>query len=199
MVIHAFYNPEHVGDVLLCKIRNEDCFQYESNGDLTTLYNENKDVVGYNIFHISCYLDDLVTGINFLSQKDLDILHDQFGIEGTCSKDIVVGQVLSLEEHPDSDHLHICQVDVKDEVLQIVCGAPNVDKGQKVVVAKIGAVMPDGKFIEPSSLRGVQSDGMLCAARELYLPGAPNVRGILVLDDTYEVGDDFFEKYRKGE
>lgn len=98
-----------------------------------------------------------------------------------------------MSEHPDSDHLHICQVDLKNEQTQIVCGAPNVEAGQRVVVATVGAVMPSGSIIKPSKLRKIESNGMICSARELGLPNAPQVRGILVLDkDKYNVGDSFF-------
>ena len=105
---------------------------------------------------------------------------------------IVVGKVIEIEDHPDSDHMHICKVDVKDDILQIVCGAPNVALNQLVVCARINAVMPNGLVIKPSTLRGVKSDGMLCSARELNLPNAPAVRGILVLDDSYSIGESFF-------
>ena len=67
----------------------------------------------------------------------------------------------------------------------------NVDRGQKVVVARIGAVMPNGQVIQPSELRGVPSEGMICSARELQLPNAPAKKGILVLDDPHEVGSEF--------
>lgn len=99
-----------------------------------------------------------------------------------------------MKEHPNSDHMHICQVDTGDEILQIVCGAPNVALNQLVVVAKNDAVMPSGLVIRPSKLRGIESNGMLCSARELALPNAPQVRGILILDEAdYQVGDSFFK------
>ncbi len=97
-----------------------------------------------------------------------------------------------------SDHLHVCQVDLGDEVTQIVCGAPNVALNQKVVVATVGTMMPNGLLIVPSKLRKVDSNGMLCSARELNLPNAPQVRGIMVLDDDYIVGQPFFKQYEKG-
>ena len=77
--------------------------------------------------------------------------------------------------------------------MQIVCGAPNIDEGQKVVVAKVGAMMPNGAMIFPGKLRGVESMGMICSARELELPNAPQKRGILVLPETdaFEVGKEF--------
>ena len=75
----------------------------------------------------------------------------------------VVGEVLTCDPHPDSDHMHVCTVDVGNgEKLGIVCGAPNCRAGLKVAVAKIGAVIPDGGFkIKPAKLRGVPSSGML--------------------------------------
>jgi phenylalanyl-tRNA synthetase beta chain len=111
------------------------------------------------------------------------------GLEGLWT-----GHVLTCEVHPNSDHMHVCSVDVGQESpLQIVCGAPNVALNQLVVAALEGAVMPSGLIIVPSSLRGVDSQGMLCSARELNLPNAPQVRGILVLDENeYKIGDSFF-------
>ena len=86
-------------------------------------------------------------------------------------KGLVVGQVLTCEQHPDSDHMHICTVDLGENYNdgkpeQIVCGAPNVAAGQKVIVATLGTVLYDGdnEFkIKKSKLRGVESNGMICA------------------------------------
>jgi len=80
---------------------------------------------------------------------------------------LVVGEVLECEMHPDSDHLHICKVNVGTEVLQIVCGAPNVRKGLKVIVALVGAVLPGDFRIKQGNIRGVESNGMLCSIAEL--------------------------------
>ncbi|MDO5462306.1 MAG: phenylalanine--tRNA ligase subunit beta [bacterium] len=86
----------------------------------------------------------------------------------------VVGEVLTCEAHPDSDHLHVCKVSDGKETLQIVCGAPNVRAGLKTPLAKIGAVMPgpEGFKIKKGKLRGVESFGMLCSRDELGLGGA---------------------------
>lgn len=81
---------------------------------------------------------------------------------------LVVGNVLECIMHPDSDHLHICKVDVGDEILQIICGAPNVCANMKVIVSKVGCVLPGGE-IKKSMMRGVESNGMLCALSELGL------------------------------
>ncbi|AOZ92088.1 phenylalanine--tRNA ligase subunit beta [Paenibacillus crassostreae] len=106
---------------------------------------------------------------------------------------IVVGYVVSKEKHPDADKLNVCIVNAgQEEELQIVCGAKNVDVGQKVPVALIGAKMPDGMQIKKAKLRGVLSQGMICSAKELglndkLLPKAQQ-EGILVLPDAVEIG-----------
>ena len=107
------------------------------------------------------------------------------------SPKFVVGHVLGKEKHPNADKLSVCSVDVGNETLQIVCGAPNVEKGQKVVVAKVGAVMPSGMVIRDAELRGVASSGMICSAKELGIPDAPVEKGILVLDENKSPGEPF--------
>ena len=76
---------------------------------------------------------------------------------------LVIGEVKECEMHPDSDHLHVCKVNVGKEILNIVCGAPNVAKGQKVIVALNGAELPGGVKIKKGSIRGQESNGMICA------------------------------------
>ncbi|MBG0791397.1 MAG: phenylalanine--tRNA ligase subunit beta [Desulfovibrionaceae bacterium] len=103
-------------------------------------------------------------------------------------KDLVVGHVVECEPHPESDHLSVCTVDVNGpEALTIVCGAPNVAKGQKVPVALVGTTMPDGMKIKKAKLRGVKSFGMICSERELGF--SEDHDGIWVLDDSLAVGD----------
>jgi phenylalanyl-tRNA synthetase beta chain len=95
----------------------------------------------------------------------------------------VVGRVLTCERHPDADRLSVCEVDLGPEgPAKIVCGAPNVAAGQTVAVACPGAVMPDGMQIKRAKLRGVVSEGMICAERELAI--GVGGEGILVLDDV---------------
>ena len=101
-----------------------------------------------------------------------------------------VGLVVECDEHPESDHLHICKVDVGTEILQIVCGAHNVEKGVKVVCACVNAIMPNGQLITAGKLRGVDSYGMLCSEYELGLI-EEHKRGLLLLDDSYQVGECF--------
>lgn len=111
----------------------------------------------------------------------------------------VVGEVLTCEPHPDSDHMHVCTVAVgPDEKLGIVCGAPNCRAGLKTAVAKIGAVVPDGGFkIKPAKLRGVPSSGMLCSAKELCLSN--DHEGIMELDPSLVPGTLLVDALPKGE
>ncbi len=121
-------------------------------------------------------------------------------VEGTefLGKDIenvVVAQVTECADHPDSDHLHVCKVDAgTGEILQIVCGAPNVRAGIKVAAALNGALLPGGVKIKKGKLRGVESNGMLCSHDELGLTasdlGYEPEYGILILDENLAVGTD---------
>ncbi len=108
-----------------------------------------------------------------------------------------IGQVLTCEAHPDSDHLHVCTVNVGQEApLQIVCGAPNVAAGQKVVVAVVGTKLYDGDkefVIKRSKLRGVESCGMICAEDEIGV--GTDHSGIIVLPDDVAVGTPAAEYY----
>ena len=101
-----------------------------------------------------------------IARTSVDI-NDVYSLSDGLKK-IVVGDVITCEPHPDSDHLHVCQVDVgEDEPIQIVCGAPNVAVGEKVIVALHGARIGDNVKIKRGKIRGVQSNGMLCALQEL--------------------------------
>ena len=107
---------------------------------------------------------------------------------------LVIGKVVSCIDHPDSDHLHLCQVDVgKDKLQQIVCGASNVREGLKVIVALPGAVLPGNFQIKASKIRGVESNGMICALYELGLEEKTDeayARGIEELADDAPIGKD---------
>ena len=109
-------------------------------------------------------------------------------------KKLVIGEVVECIPHPDSDHMHICQVNIgKSELQQIVCGAPNVRVGLKVITALPGAILPGDFEIKKSKLRGVESNGMLCALYEIGLEEKTDetyAKGIEELPSTAEVGMD---------
>lgn len=111
-----------------------------------------------------------------------DILHPFDYLE-----QIKTGLVVQCRKHPDSDHLHLCKVDVgAGDLLDIVCGAPNVKEGIKVALAPIGAHLPDGTIIKKAKLRGQLSQGMICSERELGL--SDDHSGIMILPDSVEIG-----------
>ena len=131
-------------------------------------------------------IDELVNKISLYSieVEGLDRV-----VSGT---NLVIGHVLTKTPHPDSDHLNVLTVDVKEEVLQIVCGAPNVEAGQYVIVAKLDAVLPGDFKIKKSKIRGVESFGMVCSLAELgmdnkYVPSEYE-KGIYYFKDEVEVG-----------
>lgn len=190
-----FYNKKNLGETLLITIKDSENVTYEDKKNVTLIKNENNELVGLNIFNVenlklegngSIELTDNQKELllNRLSKLGLTI-----DLEGTNDDNFVVGEVLTKEKHPDADKLSVTTVKISDdETLQIVCGASNVEAGQKVVVATIGAMMPSGLLIKPSKLRGVESNGMLCSKRELGLPYDEQVKGILVLDSSTPVG-----------
>ena len=106
---------------------------------------------------------------------------------------LVVGHVLECEMHPDSDHLHVCQVNIGKETLQIVCGAHNVRKDLKVIVSLPGAILPGNFEIKKSTIRGVESNGMICALSEIGLEEETpenRAKGIYELPAGVEPGTD---------
>ncbi|MGN1343445.1 MAG: YtpR family tRNA-binding protein, partial [Traorella sp.] len=166
--------------------------QTDLKDNICILYH-NEEVIGYNIIDDSFkdYTDgyhpvrELIDQINFHLQKSF-----LQPIEADLENRFVVGKVIECKLHPESDHLHICQVDVGNRILQIVCGSFNVQEGIKVVVALENAIMPNGKLITAGKLRGVDSYGMLCSEYELGLIQEAK-KGLLILDDVYHVGDPF--------
>ena len=127
---------------------------------------------------------------------EVDALEEVQSIRGGL-KGLYVGKVLTCEAHPNSDHLHVTTVDLgKGEPSQIVCGAPNVAAGQKVIVADLGCVLYDGDnefVIKKSKLRGVESNGMICAEDEIGVGTSHD--GIIVLPEDAPVGQPAAEYY----
>jgi phenylalanyl-tRNA synthetase beta chain len=124
--------------------------------------------------------------------KDIEIITNQKITEIESFKtsqkvsNLVVGKVLTRVDHPNSDHLNLTTVDVGGEILDIVCGASNVDSGQTVIVAKVGAVLPGNFEIKASKIRGEVSNGMICSLKELGLPDK-------VIPDQFKEGIYYFD------
>lgn len=125
---------------------------------------------------------DAITSIGI----EVDSVEEQEEIPGGLAG-VVVAKVVECEPHPDSDHLHITKVDAgTGELLTVVCGAPNVAAGQKVLFAQIGTVLPGDFKIKKSKIRGVESAGMICAEDELGIGTSHD--GIMVLPEDSVIG-----------
>ena len=190
----AFYINNHL---LINHGSNQKTAYTKQNQNVVALYNQKEEIIGFNLLELEL---DVPQGLimhpsNLLQEKVNTILKEK-GFEPITLhgvENIVVGKVLTCLPHPDSDHMHVTTVDVKDEILTIVCGAKNIKEGIKVVVAKPNTMMFDGTYIEPNILRNVKSYGMICSGYELNLEGYKKGEGIIILDDSYEIGSSFFK------
>ncbi|TPR25449.1 DUF4479 domain-containing protein [Apilactobacillus micheneri] len=203
----ASYNPKQNGDILvvvLDETTGEQNVEYKD--DVVIMSDKDSgNILGYNFLNASHILPNLsnMNGQIKLTSNDVDSLNSflkkqslSANIELDNDPKFVVGYVNKISEHPKSDHLKITETTVDDgKTLQIVSGSPNMQADIKVVVAKVGAMMPDGLIIWPGELKGEESNGMICSGRELHLPNAPQKPGALILPDNYEVGTKFdFDK-----
>lgn len=198
--MRVYYNTKGIGDVLLIELgstTNE--LSTERFGDVTLVTDAvTNETVACNLFCFSTYEKLPGDGVVELSpelvsklQQILDQNDVPLELKADFTPKFVVGHVKELTAHPDADKLRVATVDVGDEELQIVCGAPNIEQGQHVVVAKVGATMPSGLEIKDAVLRGVPSSGMICSAKELAIPNAPQEKGILVVDSSVVPGTPF--------
>ncbi|UQS85259.1 DUF4479 and tRNA-binding domain-containing protein [Apilactobacillus apisilvae] len=199
----ASYNPKQNGDILvvvLGETTGEQNVEYK-NDIVTISETDNGEIIGYNFLNASHILPKLtdMNGQIDLNADDVTKLNDALKAQNLADNIVldddpkfVVGYVKSVSDHPKSDHLKITETEVNDgKSLQIVSGSPNMQANIKVVVAKVGAMMPDGLIIFPGELKGEDSNGMICSGRELHIPNAPQKPGALILPDNYEVGSEF--------
>ena len=190
------YNKEHVGDVLMVIVKNsgDAKLDVERKGKVARVFlKESGETVAWNIFDLSSLFEIAERGQVFLSDEQVARLNQELQAEGFTEEIVndkepkfVVGEIVDMVAHPDSDHLNICQVAVaSDKTVQIVAGAPNARLGLKTIVALPGAMMPKGNLI------GEKSFGMMCSPRELALPNAPQKRGVIELSEDQVVGTPF--------
>ena len=138
---------------------------------------------------------DVDVDINKLAE-DMTSIGNEYDEAGKMitATGLVIGEVKTCKMHPDSDHLHVCTVDVGKEVLNIVCGAPNVAAGEKVIVALAGAELPGGVKIKKGVIRGAESNGMICSLSEIGVDSKfqseEDKKGIHILGDDAKPGED---------
>lgn len=198
----ASYNPRELGDTLIVIVAQDTPEQAHTVREgIARIYDPaTEKTLGYNFLAATEILPELQgQGQVALSAADVAALNQALEAAGFAgelvaetSSRFVVGYVKTATPHPDSDHLLVTETVVdNDQTLQIVSGSPNMQADIKVVVAKAGAMMPNGLIIWPGELRGVPSNGMICSGRELGLANAPQRPGALILPDDYQVGDEF--------
>ena len=196
-----YYDYETIGDVLLVVIKPTIIPTKEVKiNDVVALYNKD-ELIGINIFNISKVIKIKAKGLIPLINEDiLNVINhilENANLEKLpiqIESGFRVAKIVDIDEHPDSEHLHICMVDIGDkEPLQIVCGASNARKDLVCVCATPFTFMLNGQQIIPNKLLGIQSNGMLCSGRELNLEGYEGKRGLLELSDEYKVGTDFWK------
>ncbi|MFC3931701.1 YtpR family tRNA-binding protein [Streptococcus dentapri] len=196
------YNEEQVGDVLMVILQDTKNVKrsVERRGKIARIFAQDSgETLAWNIFNVSYLIEINGKGQIFPSTDAVAILNIELAkedfeekLEATPTPVFVVGQIIEMTPHPDSDHLNICQVQIaEDKMVQIVAGAPNAAVGLKTIVALPGAMMPNGSLIFPGKLRGQDSYGMMCSPRELALPNAPQKLGIIELDDDTAIGEAF--------
>ena len=161
------------------------------------MYDDNNQVVGINIFNWSKY-GNTNSGYLKLDENLAKLIKDITNIDLNQYigiNNFKVGKVISCEDIINT-HLHKTVVDVGNDKLNIICGANNCRQDLKVVVATIGAILPNGMIIKEGSLLNHKSYGMLCSSKELNIKNKFNNEGIIELDDSYQVGSNFDEIYK---
>lgn len=200
MRAELFYNYHLIGDVLMIIIDNEKVATRLETKDDVTFICDKEELIGINIFDFSKTVKIKEKGHIVLPADALiDIINNKLALVSDIQIDYIkesgfkIGKILSVEEHPLSDHLHLLKVDIGQEVLDIVCGAYNVKPDMKVVVATIGTTMLDGSVIKEGMLLKEKSFGMCCSPKELGLDIEYPLHHLFVIEDDKELGSDFFE------
>lgn len=185
----VYYNKQF--NCIIITLSNDESNNIFETKEITILKKDDT-IVGINIFNIDIVITKTFITSNekeileYINQRLINIVHLEF------EKQFLVGKITSCEEIPNT-HLNICSVDIKEQKLSIVCGAANARKDLLVVVATIGAWMPNGLRINEGKLRGFDSFGMLCSASELNTTEY-NENGVIELNKSFEnkIGEDFW-------
>lgn len=197
----AIYNT-HMNDVLMLIVgdnQGEKLTATRINNVARVTCQDTGEVVAWNFFEVAALFPVQGNGQVSLSDAEVALLNTEMKTAGFKEQLIndqepkfVVGEIMEMVAHPDSDHLNIAQVNIgNDQVVQIVAGAPNARVGMKTIVVLPGAMMPNGALIFAGQLRGVPSFGMMASPRELALPNAPQKRGIIELAPSEVPGTAF--------
>ncbi len=166
-----YWNKTSLQDqaIIWLKDSNKEKINVEHHDDFTLIKEEN-EIVGVNIKNASS-LFKLKEGAQSISKEIIEVINDKFKLDlnkVNTSSMLVVGEILERKPHPKADTLSVLKV-ITDKELTIVTNTKNSVVGEKIVVAKIGAILPSGKMIKPAKVMGVSSEGMLCGGETLGL------------------------------
>lgn len=178
MIINNFYNKTLIIATAIKK--TPEIVKIDDNSTVLVV---DEQVVGINAVVKNDYSQALV------NKKLIDSIYLRYFVTNQFENPFVYGYINSIVQHPKSTKLKICQVDIKNQNLQIVCGANNCLSNKYVVVAKIGAILPSTKIIEESEILGIKSSGMLCSKKELGYTG--NQSGIIISDEIKPLGESY--------
>lgn len=189
--MQIFYTKNN--NTLMINFSNLPITKTENFYNYTLLFNDDK-LVGINIFNFENTFN-LTTGIIWPQNDLLNWIKSLTNIDfnSDITRHFVIVEVCDYEPIPKT-HLHKCIVSDGKSKYNIICGASNVKKGLKTVLAKVDTILPNGKYITSGQVMGFQSDGMLCSYKELNLPS--NKLGIIEVDNNFKVGDEFLPVYK---
>lgn len=181
-MVNIFYNKNNLNDTMVISIKNNKPTEVQTNNEFSILKN-NGEIIGINIFNVSSKIN-LKEGYLFLNNeiKDFILKVTKIDLSNYYEPQFLIGKVIECTPI-ENTHLHLCKVDTKKDVLQIVCGAKNVKKDIYVVVANENTCMPNGMIIAKSKLQGHESCGMLCSQKELMNDPKIESQGILIIDE----------------
>ena len=196
-MVAIFYQKESLKDTLMVVLNNHNVVKTDKQFNFCAMYDDKNEVVGINIFNFSKHEPNIKNGYLKLDEKLAKLIKDVTNIDLSQYigiNNFKVGKVIQCEDIVNT-HLHKTIVDIGSEKLNIICGAKNCRLDLKVVVATIGAILPNGSIIKEGMLLNNKSFGMLCSAKELNIKNKFNDEGIIELDDSYQVGSDFNDLY----
>jgi tRNA-binding protein len=198
-MIAIFYYKISLKDTLIINFSNEEVHDVKITDKYTLGFDDKKNLLFINIFNVSKDME-LIEGYLKLDEKIIAYVKSITKLDLSSYRDdisFIVGQVKKCQLINKS-HLSLCQVDIVNSELQIVCGASNVTENIKVVIVKNGSTLPNGLLIKTTKLLGYESNGMICSSRELDLLNNTsfNKDGIVKLPDHYRVGSEFQEVYK---
>lgn len=194
--MNIFYNLEGLQDTLIICIKNIEHDTIDVNNGFIVLKNQN-EIIGLNIFNFSKYLK-IASGYIYPTNEIISIVGKitKINIQQFKKINFQVGLLLSSEKIINTK-LSKCNIDIKNEVLQIICGANNFSINDLVVVAKIGSMLPNGFGINKNKIQNFDSYGMLCSQKELNITSSiVESKGILILNNKkYNLGQEFIDLY----